>query len=589
MPTIPTVFRSIRKNDVHHKPFKAYKNYSVTNSSYSASGYRLQKAYHVGTPPTIGDGTTDYVTDSNFNSVNNMHVMWNSLDHKYYRHPYDPANCLELTNIDKVEKFLFYSASTLVMPYLEVGERIKPESVIIDSTVQNFQGMTEYTMSLYDDKYGNLKDTAIDSSSFAKKDNLQFYLTFNNLYKNFDFNLGKIPTGSIEYLLNKMPNESTSRNIEIRNGVSTHFGGSNYFSSGLSAFFTSSDASYIKIDHDNYFEQFNKCDHWAISFWIKPSVTTQQGSIITKGKIKKERYYDGNDDLIKERDIRVKMPIPGTGNFTKHRTPFQIGLYNEEIHFHSSDGSRQLHISASAQYRDEWMNVIIHNSESLCRIAINGTNSGTSGSIPRLNTSNTGYVFIGAHGDKRNESFQGEIAEVRMYDYALPQSAISSLANQNFISGSLYQTSTPGNVFYKNGQIVVSSPLQKYNNLFISSSNESAGIFTVKYKGTHTIYENEVMVRVPKGACNISVNPSAVYRPASGLDNNCNEDGKGAEQFNRPGDFRKSMFLSGSAFPYITTIGLYNDKAQLLAVGKLAEPVQKRNDIDMNFIVRWDY
>ena len=49
------------------------------------------------------------------------------------------------------------------------------------------------------------------------------------------------------------------------------------------------------------------------------------------------------------------------------------------------------------------------------------------------------------------------------------------------------------------------------------------------------------------------------------------------------------MFVTGSAFPYITTIGLYDDKARLLAVGKFAEPVQKRNDIDMNFVIRWDY
>ena len=56
-----------------------------------------------------------------------------------------------------------------------------------------------------------------------------------------------------------------------------------------------------------------------------------------------------------------------------------------------------------------------------------------------------------------------------------------------------------------------------------------------------------------------------------------------------PGEFRKKMFLSGSAFPYITTIGLYDDKARLLAVGKCAQPIQKRDDIDMNFVVRWDY
>ena len=55
------------------------------------------------------------------------------------------------------------------------------------------------------------------------------------------------------------------------------------------------------------------------------------------------------------------------------------------------------------------------------------------------------------------------------------------------------------------------------------------------------------------------------------------------------GDFIKKMFVSGTANPYITSIGLYNDDGQMLAVGKLAEPVEKRDDIDMNFIIRWDY
>jgi hypothetical protein len=49
------------------------------------------------------------------------------------------------------------------------------------------------------------------------------------------------------------------------------------------------------------------------------------------------------------------------------------------------------------------------------------------------------------------------------------------------------------------------------------------------------------------------------------------------------------MFISGTAFPYITTVGLYNPQGQLLAVGKMAEPIQKRDDIDMNIVIRWDY
>jgi len=590
MPTIPTVFRTVRRNDIQQKPFKAYKSYSVTGLSYSGSSYRLQKAYHIGVPPTLGDNTTTYTNNNSFNSINNMHVVWNSLDHKYYRHPYDPSKTLELANKNKVEKFLFYSASTLAIPYNKFGEKVKPGSLTISSNVQNVPNTAgDFTISLYDDFLGNIRDNQIISSSFARDRNLQFYLSFNNEFRKFAFNEGKVISGSINYNINNFTETAQLLNVGIEKGVDVHTSGSNYFSSGLSGNFVTSSASYIKLNDNDVFKNFNRCDHWGISFWINPTQNEITGSILSKGKIRKEQVFNKSRDMIETQDITVPMPTPGVQSFKTHRTPFQISLYKEQIHFQSSDGSEELHISASADYRNGWMHVAIHNSESLCRIAINGTNAGTSGSVPVLPTNNNAYVFVGAHSDRIGESFQGNIAEMRMYDYALTPTNILSLSNQNFYSGSLYQTSVVGNMFYKNGQIVISSPLPKYNNLFISSSNDEAGDWTINYKGTHTIYENEVMVRVPMGTCNVSVNPSATYRPATGDDNNCNAAGASAEKYNGPGEFRKTMFVSGTAVPYITTIGLYNQEAQLLAVGKMAEPIQKRNDIDMNFVLRWDY
>jgi len=149
---------------------------------------------------------------------------------------------------------------------------------------------------------------------------------------------------------------------------------------------------------------------------------------------------------------------------------------------------------------------------------------------------------------------------------------------------------------------VVTSPMPKYQDMLFTGSNQASASFgpgsapsglpnqfELKYKGQYTIYENEVMVRIPMGTFNVSTNPTATYRPATGIDNSCNAVGSGAETFNGPGDFRKTMFITGSAKPYITTVGLFNDKGQMLAVGKLAEPLENRDDIDMNIIVRWDY
>jgi hypothetical protein len=48
-------------------------------------------------------------------------------------------------------------------------------------------------------------------------------------------------------------------------------------------------------------------------------------------------------------------------------------------------------------------------------------------------------------------------------------------------------------------------------------------------------------------------------------------------------------FTTGSAFrPYVTAIGLYDNEGDLLAVGKLGQPVKMPNKIETNFIVRFD-
>lgn len=41
-------------------------------------------------------------------------------------------------------------------------------------------------------------------------------------------------------------------------------------------------------------------------------------------------------------------------------------------------------------------------------------------------------------------------------------------------------------------------------------------------------------------------------------------------------------------YPYATSIGLYNDSGELMAVAKLGQPLQMRDDVDINVAIRWD-
>ena len=277
-----------------------------------------------------------------------------------------------------------------------------------------------------------------------------------------------------------------------------------------------------------------------------------------------------------------------TGSYDNVRTPFVIGFESNNSsgswHFQSSNGSNSLHIQTDfADYKasdSDWKHIAVRNSSSFCQIFIDGVASDASGSIPAGVTSNDSDIIIGSFISGSMISPNSDLAEIRIYDYAVNSTGLSSLANRNYLTGELYQTSVAGNVFYRNGEIVISSPMPKYN----TGSGAFGNTFDVSYKGTHTIYENEVLVRIPKDQFNVSMNPTATYTPAT------NKLLSRSEQSGSlPGDHRKTMFTSGLVYPYITTIGLYNNDAQLVAISKLAQPIQKRDDIDMNFIIRWDH
>ena len=48
-------------------------------------------------------------------------------------------------------------------------------------------------------------------------------------------------------------------------------------------------------------------------------------------------------------------------------------------------------------------------------------------------------------------------------------------------------------------------------------------------------------------------------------------------------------FITGSSFtPYITTVGLYNNNQELIAVGKLSQPLQSSRNTDTTLLVNFD-
>ncbi len=78
MPLVPTVFNSIRSDDYQTRVVKAYKQYTVTNVTFSGSGYRAHNGIWKLHPPDINDPSVIY--PNNYDNAN-QHVVWKSIDH----------------------------------------------------------------------------------------------------------------------------------------------------------------------------------------------------------------------------------------------------------------------------------------------------------------------------------------------------------------------------------------------------------------------------------------------------------------------------------------------------------------------------
>jgi hypothetical protein len=148
-----------------------------------------------------------------------------------------------------------------------------------------------------------------------------------------------------------------------------------------------------------------------------------------------------------------------------------------------------------------------------------------------------------------------------------------------------------GNVFYNNGIAVI-----KHDTGSVVTSISSAGLKIVEDTVLYLDYTSEV--KFERHEANVIIQPNefnfSPFNPSI------------FSTFESTGSVTQSLLdqnlkpASGSAWnlynlmgadvikPYITTIGLYNDKYELLAVAKTSEPIQRTFDVNQIFIVRFD-
>ena len=180
----------------------------------------------------------------------------------------------------------------------------------------------------------------------------------------------------------------------------------------------------------------------------------------------------------------------------------------------------------------------------------------------------------------------GSIDEIRFYDSALTESEILSLYDNDLNSPTAYQTNVVGNIFYEHGIMTLTNThFPKYfsGSLHLGTANignDSTALFSdqfeLKFKNSRELYEQKIKCHSKASDFNLTTNPTArktTFGP-------CND----ILSVQELADFAKDPTFN----PYVTTIGLYDDFGRLLAIAKLARPVQKLQNVDMTFIVKFD-
>jgi hypothetical protein len=173
-------------------------------------------------------------------------------------------------------------------------------------------------------------------------------------------------------------------------------------------------------------------------------------------------------------------------------------------------------------------------------------------------TINTGIEIISISGSITDDGIGGlfrdneKIGDI-IYHHGM---AIITSAGSS-ITGSIYGTALYGTGVYSSAN---TSDLN-----FLITTTEA----TCSFQSSLTIYESQYKCTFNPSEFNYTQNPTAISGSTnSGI---------------------VYDFLTGSYFePYITTVGLYNNANQLVAVGKLSQPLQSSNVTDTTILVNLD-
>jgi len=598
------IFKTFKGGEKKITPAVAHKEWVIPPSETSSLGINYFEGKHYN---YLISKTTSHIfntEDSQFSSneasvpttnhagtIYYKKLMHDSIDHLYYGEEDTPVTsfCNDAPHL--LDKRLSRSTKIISIPSGIFGEKIKP-------------GTLEYSCSAYvltDDGKGNLLNTADTTGSIAMAaiSSSILFTDFSDSWRalgGLSIAAATIPTSSI-FIEAASDYKGMAHNMNYSSGSTSIAGGY----TGEAIFHGShslepthsidnpSNNSYIRIAGS---KGLDLGDDWAISLWVNippTQATTQSYS----GNY--DNSTNNNSTKIRNLKDRDRSVIFTTREWWSRNCPMEISVYNDN---HASEGKLRLDYrsttsgfttgsTSTATYNDgAWHHLLINKpSGDNLYFYIDGIAISNLDYIPPdFNTKASSDIYLGARPygykktyknpntqkwntvkDQRNfiDPFSGSISNLRIYDASVNTSTISE------ISSSVDQTNIVGNVFYEHGIATVTATgttdsSQLYDHAWPAADS------TLTFKGTHAIKEHLYLCNILDGEFNSTYNPTA------------------RENYDIENDNLQAYTTHSEFNPYITSIGLYTDKHELVAVGKLAQPIKNQDDYDNTFQIRFD-
>ncbi|CAB4143517.1 hypothetical protein UFOVP450_158 [uncultured Caudovirales phage] len=530
------IFRNLDQSDVRLTPFRAYKRFSGVDAFVTYSATLDVNAEDLGNNPLVPVSGSDFTT--NYKLKNSV---WHSIDSQFYRFYYDNAKAsFGQINHTRHPRLLHRDAHVISIPQSNFGEGIEPLTVEVD--------IAHMGTLLVDDLYGNLVwqsgSRYIAGTAGMPVESLVFSLKAAKYSKQF----GEVLSNTFDYDYDKYPAVVQLNNVEVGYPIA---GKHTVLKLNNTAYATSSIVIQPKGDKINDLLNFQNKD-----FAITLAFTT--GS-------------NGTSSILLEKKAREEIiKIDENGNTYKqliYRYPYRLTHLSgsNKIQFEKSDGYTTLVATSSFAYRNQAALTLMR-SGSVYTIAQAFAGALTTSSFTDTLFSseryctNTCNIFVGSDESGNSGSIKN-IEDVAFYATAFNPSESLNLATY-------YNNpyATMGLVARKQGLIIINDP--QYVDYL---NNGNMNVDNVSYRGTTTIYENEVSCTISPGEFGFSSNPTLHYYNSV------------------RNQYELQDFATGSDFrPYVSRVGLYNDSNDLLVIGTLSHPIQPPQNVDTTFIIRYD-